>query len=319
MSDRIVREGREFAASRDVLTFLGADRCRLVYRVRREKNLTGHGERSRDRAKGSSLFLLDYHSGETYPTVHEYPEAPVYKTFAPQLSPDGERILFNQSFHSTGIFVLPVGGDSPVEVAVGANPRWCQDESNGRLYVVYRDQNGVFQNLPQCGKTFRIQIDSNNTPLGEPEMIAAYGFGGGMSTDARYLASAHMLVVAMDRQTGAISAPLGTVLREPGHTNQCCCPSMAPDASGRLMALRWPHDRFTTMGWDGSGVTHYPLPDGAIEWQTPEWSTHPEFATGSVMNDEFIYDIVLVSLTDKRYLQVTSEGGYVHAHLWVGR
>ena len=72
------------------------------------------------------------------------------------------------------------------------------------------------------------------------------------------------------------------------------------------------------MEFDGGNQIHYPLPEGAEEWQTPEWSTHPNFDTGSIMNDEFIYDIVLVNLAEKGYLQVTTDGGYVHAHLWVG-
>lgn len=317
MHEVVMREGVEFAASDEVLSFLGADRCRIVYRLRRAKNLKGHGERANDRAQGSSLFLLDYDRSRSHPTVYEYPDTPLYKSFAPLLSPDGSRILYNHSFDSTDIQIIPIDGSLPVKVGVGANPHWCRDETSGNMYVVYRERNAKFQNVPQDGITFRIRIDSNNQALGEPEMIAAYGFGGGLSPNGRYLCTAFLLVAAMDRQTGAISAPLGTVLRRPDRTNQCCCPSIAPDNSGRMMVLRWPHERFTIMGWDGSDMTHYPMPAGAEEWQTPEWSTHPNFATGSVMNSEFIYDIVLVNLAEKRYLQVTTDGGYVHAHLWV--
>ena len=318
MQDTTVREGTEFASSDEVLSFLGVDRCRLVFRLRRQKNLRKHGERANDRAKGSSLFLLDYDPGKPHPTVHEYPDDPIYKSFNPLLSPDGSRILYNHTFDATDMQILPVDGGPPVKIAEGANPRWCRDETSGNIYVVYRTRNAMFQNVPQDGLTFRVQIGPDNQPVGEPEMVAAHGFGGGMSTNGRYLCSAFLLTVAMDRHTGAISAPFGTVLCEPDHENQCCRPSIAPDASGRMMVLRAPHSRFTTMGWDGSGLNHFPIPDGVVEWQTPEWSTHPDFATGSVMNNEFIYDIVLVRLVDKKYLQITTEGGYVHAHMWVG-
>lgn len=318
MCEVIKREGTKFARSEKVLSFLGTKRCKLIYRSRREKNITAHVKRASDRAKGSSFTLLDYREGGTYPTVYEYPEDPKFKSFAPLFSPDGEKILYNQTFQQTDILILPVGSTEPVKVAVGANPHWCKDDQSGRLYVVFRDFNGGFDHIPQKGKTYRIEIDENNEPVGEPEMIATFGFGGGMSHNARYLCSALMLPVAMDRQTGAISAPLGTVMRKPDRTNQCCCASIAPDNTGRMMVLRWPHDRFSVMGWDGSAKKHYIIPEGSKEWQTPEWSTHPKFATGSVMNDEYLYNVVMVDLLENKYLQVTTEGGYVHAHLWVG-
>jgi hypothetical protein len=226
--------------------------------------------------------------------------------------------VYNHTFNATEIIVLPVEGGSPTEVAFGANPHWWYNEASDTTYIVYRDHNAKFLSIPQDGITYRLKIDSNNRPAGEPEVIAASGFGGGISTDGRYLCSAHSLLMAMDRHTGAVSAPLGTVYCGPERTNQCCCPSIAPDMTGRMMALRWPHDRISLMGWDGSGLTHYYIPEGSEEWQTPEWSTHPDFATGSVMNREMIYDIVLVSLRDKKYLKITNDGGYIHAHLWVG-
>lgn len=318
MSEIKMREGEEFASSDNVLSFLGADRCRLVYRLVREKNLEGHGERAAVRAKGTSLFLLDYTRSKPYPTVYEFPDDPIYKSFTPLLSPDGSRILYNHSFDATDIMILPIGESGPVKIGVGANPRWCRDNESGNTYVVYRERNAQYRGVPQEGVTFRLQVDENNQPVGEPEIVAAYGFGGGMSTNGRYLCTAYLLVSCLDRQTGAISAPLGTVHQMPDRRNQCCCPSIAPDDTGRMMVLRWPHERFTVMGWDGSGMTHYQMPEGAIEWQTPEWSTHPNFATSSVMfSNELIYDIMMVNLSAKKYLQITTDGGYVHAHLWV--
>jgi hypothetical protein len=214
--------------------------------------------------------------------------------------------------------ILPIGGE-PVKVAVGANPRWVKDKDSGNLYIVYRNENSMFRNVPQDGITYILQIDKNNRPVGEPEIVASYGFGGGMSTDKRYLCSAYLLPVALDRNTGAISAPLGTVLSRPLRENQCCCPSIAPDDTGRMMLLRWPHERISIMGWDGSAKTHFQVPEGAGEWQTPEWATHPDYFTGSIMNKDLIYDIVLARVKDKKYLQITNDGGYIHAHLWVDK
>jgi hypothetical protein len=319
MNEIIIREGKEFTSANEVLSFLGTDRCRLVYRLVRQKNVEGHGERAAIRAKGTSLFLLDYKRSKPYPTVYEFPDDPIFKSFTPLLSPDGSRILYNHSFDATDMWILPIDEKEPVKIGVGANPRWCLDKMSGKTYVIYRERNAKFHGVPQDGVTFRLQIDENNRPIGEPEIVASYGFSGGMSTDGRYLCTAFLLVSSLDRQTGAISAPLGTVRQQPDSENQCCCPSIAPDDTGRMMVLRWPHSRFSIMGWDGSGMSHFPMPEGAIEWQTPEWSTHPNFATASAMfSDELIYDIIMVNLSSKKYLQITTDGGYVHAHLWVG-
>ena len=255
------RVGEEFTSTDDVLSFLGADRCRMVYRLVREKNVEGHGERAAVRARGTSLFLLDYNRSNPYPTVYEFPDEPIYKSFTPLLSPDGSRILYNHSFDATDIMILPVDDGDPVKIGVGANPRWCLDQESGKTYVVYRERNAKYNGAPQDGITFRLLIDDKNQPDGDPEIIASYGFSGGMSTDGRYLCTAFLLLSAMDRQTGAISAPLGTVRQQPRWENQCCCPSIAPDDSGRMMVLRWPHVRFSMMNWDGSDMTHYLMPD----------------------------------------------------------
>jgi hypothetical protein len=37
-----------------------------------------------------------------------------------------------------------------------------------------------------------------------------------------------------------------------------------------------------------------------------------------MFSNELIYDIMMVNLSTKKYLQITTDGGYVHAHLWVG-
>ena len=251
MDELVKRDGSEFASSEAVLSFLGHDKCRIVYRLSRKKNLQKHGERSAERAKGSSLFLLDYDRSQEYPTVYEYPNDPVYKSFAPLFSNDGSRILYNHTFIATDIYILPIEGGPPTKVAFGANPHWNYDETNDTTYIIYRNQNAKFFSVLQDGITYKLKIDSDNKPVGEPEVIAANGFGGGMSTDGRYLCSAHSFLMAMDRNTGAVSAPLGTVFCGPERTNQCCCASIAPDNTGRMMALRWPHNRISVMGWDG--------------------------------------------------------------------
>lgn len=312
------REGTEFTQTDEVLDFLNAKNCKILYRMRRKKGLEEHRDRARDRAVGSSLYILEYAEGTKYPTVIAYPEEPKYKSFNPLFSPDGTKVLYNHTFESSDIFVLEIGKGEPTKIGFGANPRWYNNKESGKTRVVYRENNGMIDTVPQHGKTFTLDLNSNNEPSGDPVMISNYGFGGGISCDGRYLGTAFLLSSILDRQTGMISAPWGTVVHQPNRTNQCCCPSMAPDDSGRLMVLRWPHERFSITDFTGNTRIHFMVPEEYIEWQTPEWSTHPDFCTAAAMNKELLYNIFIVRIKDKKYLQITSDDGYVHGHLWVG-
>ncbi len=314
-----VRDGFEFAPTNKVLQFLQAKRCKLLYRLRRETGLQGHGERAAERAKGSSLFILDYQSNSECPMVIEYPNEDRYKSFNPLISPDGNAVLFNQTFRATDIFILKIGDDMPKRVGFGANPRWFINQNTHKYYVVYRDDNAMYDDVPQPGATYIQEIDEDYEPVNEPIQIATNGYGGGISTNGRYLVTAFKLACILDRHSGELSAPWGKAIQQPDHTNQCCCPSIAPDDSGRFMVLRWPHERFSISDFTGKHRTHFYKPDGYLEWQTPEWSTDIDFCTASAMNDRLIYDLFLVSIPDKRYLQITSDGGYVHGHLWLER
>ena len=319
MNDIIYRDGTEFAPTDMVLGFLNSKHCKLLYRLRRQTGLQGHGERAAERAKGSSLYILEYTQGSKYPTVIEYPDNSLYKSFNPLISPDGNAILYNQTFHATDIFVLPIGKDEPKRIGFGANPRWYIDQNSHKTYVVYRDANGMFDVAPQPGKTYIIELDENYEPISVPVQIANNGYGGGISTDGRYLASAFKVACILDRISGIFSAPWGTVVHQPNSTNQCCCPSIAPDDSGRFMVLRWPHERFSISDFTGNTRIHFYKPQEYVEWQTPEWSTDSNYCTASAMNDQMIYDLFIIRIPDKQYLQITTDGGYVHGHLWVDR
>ncbi|MBU0973967.1 MAG: hypothetical protein KKC20_25240 [Proteobacteria bacterium] len=312
------REGLEFTPTNIVLDFLNAKQCKILYRLRRQTGLQEHRDRAQDRAKGSSLHILEYVEKSKYPIVVEYAEEPQYKSFNPLFSPDGTRVLFNQTFGTTDIFVLPIGDEKPIKVGVGANPHWFVDQNTNKTHIVYRDTNAMFDAVPQPGKTFMVELDKNNQPSGNPVLISNFGYGGGISTDGRYLCTAFKLSCILDRQTGILSAPWGTVVHYPDSTNQCCCPSISPDDSGQLMVLRWPHERFSITDFTGNTRIHFQLPEGFEEWQTPEWSTHPNFCTASAMNKELLYNLFMININHKKYLQITSDSGYVHGHLWVG-
>ena len=319
MSDITYRAGSEFTPTETVLDFLGAEHCKLLYRLRRKTGLKEHRDRAAERAKGSSLFILVYQRGSTYPSVIEYPDDDQYKSFNPLISPDGTAVLYNQSFRATDMFILKIGDETPKQIGFGANPHWYYDQETNKKYVVFRAENAMYDDVPQPGKTFLQEIDAEFNPVSEPEQIANNGYGGGISADGRFLVTAFKLPCILDRKTGRFSAPWGTVLHQPDHTNQCCCPSIAPDNSGRFMVLRWPHNRFSISDFTGNTRIHFEKPRDYLEWQTPEWSTDIDFCTAAAMNDQMIYDLFMVRIADQQHLQITSDGGYVHGHLWVQR
>ena len=82
------------------------------------------------------------------------------------------------------------------------------------------------------------------------------------------------------------------------------------------MQLRLPHDRFGVIRYDGADDAEYLCPEGASEWQTPEWSNHPDFAAAVAANEEEDYDVYLVRLSDQEALKVVRGGCYVHPCLW---
>lgn len=84
------------------------------------------------------------------------------------------------------------------------------------------------------------------------------------------------------------------------------------------LVFRWPHERFSLTDFTGNTRSNFQVTGDYEEWQTPEWSTHPDFCTASAMNSDLIYDLFMIRIQDKEYLQLTTDGGYVHGHLWVG-
>jgi len=231
-------------------------------------------------------------------------------------------VVYNATFHASEIYVMPLDTFKPVQVGFGAHPHWWTNPKTGETYIIYRTENGMFTGFPP-GKTMRQKLGANNEPLGEPEEICPYGFGGGISRNGRYLATGYTHLIVADLEMGEYYQPLGD-RQLPDGENQTCDISLPPDDSERLMHLRLTfigrgrHDYFGIVNFNGSGYVKFPMPEGTLEWQTPEWSTHPDFATASGTNPDGTYHVYLVRLSDLATLRLTRDGGYIHAHMWVG-
>ncbi len=302
----------------EVLSFLGASSCRFVYR--RLKTAGTDWQQRRDmRRAGSMLYILEYQAGVDQP---RYREIPNVQAFAPLFSPDGRHVVYNTTFHASDMFVMPLDTAEPVPVGTGAHPHWWDDPESGESFVVYRTENGVYTGFPP-GRTMRRKLGPDNLPVGEPEVICPYGFGGGISPDGRYLATGYTHPIVADLKTGEYFHPLGE-RQLPDQENQTCDISVAPDGSRRTMHLRITltgagrHDFIGVTDFEGSDYVKIRKPDWTEEWQTPEWSTHGDFCTASGTNPDQTYDLYVVRLSDRAILRLTWDGGYGHAHLWVG-
>jgi hypothetical protein len=243
------------------------------------------------------------------------------RAFAPLFDPAGERVLYSTTFMPSEMFILPLETLEPVQVGVGAHPHWWVDPQSGDSSIVYRTENGMYTGFPP-GKTMRQKLNENNQPVGEPEIICPYGFGGGITPDGRYLATGYTHLIVADLETGEYLEPIGS-RQLPDGENQVCDVSVSPDDSKRTMHLRITlfgegrHDFFGVCSFNGEEYTEIYKPPETEEWQTPEWSTHPDFGTAVATREDHTYDIYIARVSDQELLRLTWDGGYGHVHLWV--
>jgi hypothetical protein len=302
------------APAEEVLSFLGVKSCRIVwieYDVRLQASPRPEdADRAEIGAEGGALSLVEYREGRAEPQRVEVADS---RAFAPLFSPDGTRAVFSRKSEPSDIFVMTVGRSEPLRVAFGAGPHWWVDPETGDHCIVYRDVSAPYRTLP-AGRTFRQRLGEDNRPAGEPEGICPYGFGGGITPDGRYLVTGLRQFYFADLKTGRYLMPLGDVRRAPGVS----CVSVSPDNTHRAMSLRFPRIDFGICGPTGRWDLRIRCPKEVEEWQTPQWSTHPNFATASGLNPDKTYDLYIVRLSDYEKLRVTTGGDCLHAHMWVG-
>jgi hypothetical protein len=319
MADERYKTDANLASVSSVLDFLQTKSCKFVFRRLKGSDSTTWQDRERLRNMGSILYLVQYQEGIKKP---EWTHIPNVKAFAPLFDQRGERVVFSTTFVPSDIFILPLNTFKPVKVGFGAHPHFWIDPISKESWIVYRTQNMLYTGFP-LGKTMRQKIDENNLPIGNPEEICPYGFGGGITPDGRFLATGYAHLIVADLRTGVYYQGLGD-RQLPDGENQVCDVSVSPDDSQRVMHLRLTeqgkgrHDFFGICHFDGSDYTSFLKPNKTQEWQTPEWSTNPNFATAVATRKDNTYDIYIIRISDNKYLRLTYNGGYGHVNLWVG-
>jgi hypothetical protein len=102
--------------------------------------------------------------------------------------------------------------------------------------------------------------------------------------------------------------------------NQGCNGSMSPDNNYHIMHLELPHTTFAYRDKDDNRVWYVENPAGTEEWQNPEFSTHPDFATATAKEGSGRYSVWVVKISTKemvKVLDVTDGSNWAEPHLWV--
>ena len=252
---------------------------------------------------------------------------------SPLISPDGDWITYQISSRSYIRRIDGAGSATQLPGNPAEAPHWYDDGST--VYVVHCSES---DDIYSGGYTQIQELDGAYGVVGTaPQMLfASRAADGGRSADGRWLAEAYPLSFLYDMDNGNREygwnwlrytqgeIDLGYADQdELGNVQQTCNGSLSPDIgrNWRYMTLRIPHERVTIYKYDAAADRWiddrtFLNPAGTQEWQHPEWSNHPDFATataGMLMN------------TYKTYLMKTYTGEIIEVvstdtdfpHMWV--
>jgi len=213
----------------------------------------------------------------------------------------------------------------------GAHPHWWTKPGTNEEYIIYntRDMETCWITWVQFCDYERISLDDcitfvkkleNKRPVGNWSILLPCFGNGGRSKNGKWMFSSGRTTIMYEID------PLITDSAEPKRTIydiKGCNPSMSPhenDSAIRVMYLNVPHDGFyiaDVFGDVKDSIMKDPS-DGNRYWDTPEWSTHKDFAAAvaSPMYSAPPFDIYLYRTTDHSVLRVL-DGNYHLPHLWV--
>jgi hypothetical protein len=311
------------------------------------------------------LYLVEYAGGDPTVTVlsndDEGPTGGKGQITSPLFSPDGSKLAYAGTFFGRPIvsFVrqaLPGAAEGwrvPVDTTglVAAEPHWVED--SGRTWIYFATDPDHVPWSERCkqlgGSTYRAEL-SGDSAMGNVEATGWPGaFKGGLSKDHKWAGTTFSPSVLYDTEAK------NPVLLAGGA--QQCNPSMNPYPAGSrhsdyLMILAF-GGTYHALGGDVSEEQHENLwiynkddrivwrakrPDESKyrQWQKPEWSTHPNYATatalyrvntGTVIKGD-LYAVRIGDLADQDegalkeaqgYFKI-AEGGFTessYSHLWV--
>jgi len=282
---------------------------------------------------GRSLWYIDFSAAtlvekQVIYTSNTEPRNPI-------ISSDGEWVVYNTLTQGGGrgdngeckSYVCRLQENATATfIANGAQPHWWVKPGTTEEYVIYTsgdlEQDWQMRWPPNEGGTSTSMIRLvNKQPSGSGSVLCYYYLNAGRTKNGEYMFTS-------GRATGifrfnATVTQNATPLSMQEWDNAGCNPSTSPHqetADLRFMQNCETHDHFAIRSVDGTiTMDHYKTDDGNKYWDTPEWSTHTDYATvvGSAVEISPPFDVYLFNTVTGAELRVI-DGNCYWPHLWVG-
>jgi hypothetical protein len=261
----------------------------------------------RDQTDGNKLYIFDT-AARSVTKLSEDIECR-----QPLLSPDGTRVAYGRGGK---VYTRPLDGGAAAQIAEGYDGHWWVDDAGDEwLYYTTIGDNPEdtarkvwYPNNGKGIQTRRIRLKDNLD-----EFVFDWKCSAGPSRDGTHLGAAYSTMIIFEAASGTAHVVNGN--------NQGCNGSMSPDDNYHLMHLELPHTYFCYRDMDDNRVWYVENPTGTMEWQSPEFSTHPDFAIATAKEGSGRYSVWVVKISTKemiKILDVTDGSNWAEPHLWVG-
>ncbi len=260
----------------------------------------------RDQNDGNKLYVFDTTSRTFYKLSEEI------ECLQPLLSPDGTRVVYE---HGGTVCIRPLDGGDPATLVAGYDGHWWVDPQ-GDEWIYYTtvgdnpEETSRKVWYPSNGRgiqTRRIRLKDQLD-----EFVFDWKCSAGVSRDGTHLGAAYSTMVIFEVPTGIAYVVNGG--------SQGCNGSMSPDNRYYLMQLVLPHTVFSFRDRYDNVIWEIQNPFGTQEWQTPEFSTHLDYASATAKEDTGFYSAWVVKISTLETLRVLDTSGgsnWSEPHLWV--
>jgi len=260
------------------------------------------------------------------------------------ISRDGNWITYNvwDESNTSVPYICPLrsnGGASKIKIDnTGAQPHWWRHPQSGKEYIIYNGldlENGWQLWWQQKDKTYIIEINGiTKQPIGSSSVLLQHYVNSGRSLSGGVMFTSGRATGVYKIDPNAVSnASIQSSTEwfdDPGcnpsisaHTNDAEVMVMingAADNSDLGYTAADQHRYFLIRRQDGSVYKHIYKDDtdGNSHWDTPEYSTDPNYATvvGGPGDLAAPYDLYLFRISDEQALRVVN-GNNCWPHLWV--
>jgi hypothetical protein len=200
---------------------------------------------------------------------------------SPLISSDGTRIVYWTGGQGASYVkdISTTGTATSVKSSGAFDPHWDPTDNGYVIYVTSMSKDSGL------GKTVRRRLSDGS----ETDLWPTRAMDSGLSPDGRWLGEAYGNSFAVDLDASPPKEyDWSWYVDSEGNELQTCNGSMSADAGSdwRMMTLMIPHEYIRIWKWDDVKkrwpiVKTFYRPEGAQEWQHPEWSNHPDFAVAT--------------------------------------